>query len=377
MTPDLQTSEPASSGTEIDVEASPPDGSSAPGTNRLQTFFLGGLFIFATLAALRYASAIVLPVVVAMMLKLLLQPVVRFFQLARLPASLAALVVILFAVGSLAGVVAALSVPASSWAAKLPEGVPRLEARLMALKSPIQALQNLIQATERIASSPSPDALVVSTQPDLGLAGALMAGTQAVADGLLTMIIVLYFLLASSDVFLRRLVEVLPRFADKRQAVEITSQIEADISSYLVTITGMNAAVGIATAIAMRFSGLDDPLLWGTTAFLLNYVPILGPLTGIVIFLLAGMLTIDGLGAAFLPAGLFALIHIVEGELVTPMLLARRFTVNPVLLILSLVFWYWMWGVPGAILAMPVLAVTKIVCDRVESLRPLGHFLEG
>ena len=118
-------------------------------------------------------------------------------------------------------------------------------------------------------------------------------------------------------------------------------------------------------------------MLWGTIAFLLNFVPIIGPLIGVLIFILAGALVADNIWAAFVPAGLYLLIHLVEGEAVTPILLAKRFTLNPVLVIMSLVFWFWMWGAPGAILSVPMLAVTKIVCDRVRPLAALGHFLEG
>jgi predicted PurR-regulated permease PerM len=139
----------------------------------------------------------------------------------------------------------------------------------------------------------------------------------------------------------------------------------------------MNLAVGLATGTVMVLCGVGDPVLWGTVAFLLNYIPILGPMIGVVVFLLAGLLSIDSLWAAFLPAGLYLLIHLVEGETVTPMLLARRFTINPVLVILSLVFWYWMWGVPGAVLSTPMLAISKIICDRVRPLMAFGHFMEG
>ncbi len=117
--------------------------------------------------------------------------------------------------------------------------------------------------------------------------------------------------------------------------------------------------------------------LWGTVAFLLNFVPILGPLAGVLIFLLAGALVAQTVWLMFLPAGLYLGIHLIEGETVTPMLLARRFTLNPVLVIVSLVFWFWMWGVPGAILSVPFLAIAKIVCDRLRPLAAFGHFLEG
>jgi predicted PurR-regulated permease PerM len=353
-----------------------PDDAEMPLPANPQTLFLAGLFGFAGLAALFVASSIVLPVVLAFLLKLLLQPAVHLLERARLPRVLGSLLAILLVVGALIGLAAALSVPAATWAQRLPEGIPRLEAHLVVLKAPIQALQTFIQRAEQATDAPGQKG-TIAIRRDLGLTEALLAGTRAVLDGLFTTVLVLYFLLVSGDLFLRRIVEILPKFSDKRQAVDISQQIEEDISAYLVTITAMNAAVGIATAAAMYLCGLGDPLLWGAAAFLFNYIPILGPLFGTGVFLLAGMLSFDSLWWALLPPALYFGIHLVEGETLTPMLLARRFTLNPVLVILSLVFWFWMWGVPGAILAVPMLAILKIVCDRVRPLKALGHFLEG
>src|SRR4029453_5656855 len=230
---------------------------------------------------------------------------------------------------------------------------------------------------EQAADAPPGRGSIVSVRRDLGITGALFAGTRSVLDGLFTTVLVLYFLLVAGDIFLRRIVEILPTFSNKRQAVDISQQIQEDISAYLLTITAMNAAVGVTTAAAMYLCGLGDPLMWGATAFLLNYIPILGPLFGTGIFLLAGMLSFDTLWWAFLPPTLYLCIHLVEGETLTPILLARRFTLNPVLVILSLLMWFWMWGVPGAILAVPMLAILKIVCDRVRPLKPVGLFLGG
>jgi predicted PurR-regulated permease PerM len=208
-----------------------------------------------------------------------------------------------------------------------------------------------------------------------GLAASLFAGTRNLAAGVFTTSLLLFFLLVSGDTLLRRVVEVLPRFRDKRRAVEISQHVESDISAYLITVTGMNAAVGALTALAMHLGGLGDPILWGAIAFLLNFVPILGPFVGVGIFLLAGLSSFNELWRGLLPAALYLLIHLVEGEAVTPMLVARRFALNPVLIVLALLFWHWMWGVPGAILAVPMLAIAKIICDRIRPLMALGHFL--
>jgi predicted PurR-regulated permease PerM len=207
--------------------------------------------------------------------------------------------------------------------------------------------------------------------------GALFSGTTTVAAGLFTTLVVLFYLLVSGETFLRRFVEILPSFAKKRQAVEITLDIERHISAYLITVTLINVVVGVLTLLVMWACGVANPLLWGLIAFVVNFVPILGPMAAMAIFLMAGVLSLGVTWWALLPVGLYFLIHVVEGEIVTPMLMARRFTINPVAVILALLFWYWMWGVPGAILAVPMLAITKIVCDDIRPLRAFGHFLEG
>src|ERR1700704_3545745 len=182
--------------------------------------------------------------------------------------------------------------------------------------------------------------------------------------------VVLFFLLAAGDRLLRGFIQILPRFSDKQQAIDIAFEIQRNIGGYLITITIMNCLVGIATALAMWSTGLGDPVLWGAMAFLLNFIPILGPIIGIGIFLVAGILALEWPLFAFLPALLYTLIHVAEGEAITPMLLAKRFTLNPVIVIVSLFFWHALWGIPGAFLAVPMLAMFKIVADKIEPLKP-------
>lgn len=358
------------------IVAAAADEDDLPIPSDIKTVFLGGLFLLAMLAACYVASEIVLPIVLAFVLSLMLQPAMRVFERVYLPRGIAAILVIILLFGTLGGLGAALSGPAASWAQKLPTGIPKLEERLSFLSRPIAALQKFADQAQGLTQGGEPKAVPVAVQGS-GLSDRLLSGTRSLASGLLETVLVLFFLLVSGDTFLRRLVEILPRFRNKRQAVDISQQIESDVAAYLFTITIMNLAVGVATGTVMALCGVGDPLLWGTVAFLLNYIPILGPMTGVVVFLLVGLLSINSLWTAFLPAGLYLLIHLIEGETVTPMLLARRFTINPVLVVLSLVFWYWMWGVPGAILSTPMLAITKIISDRIRPLMAFGHFMEG
>jgi predicted PurR-regulated permease PerM len=338
-----------------------------------KVIFLGGIFFILALAALYTAAEIVWPLVFAFVLSLLLNPLLRFLAKLHIPRVLGALLLVAAVLALVVGLGTAISGPASSWAAKLPDALPRLFQRLRFLEEPFSALQHFWQQIRDFAGwQNSADA-----SPGSAILAKLFSGTRSFASGFFTTLLFLFFLLVAGDIFLQRLVEIMPRFSNKRQVVDIAKQIESDISAYLLTITTMNAAVGIATAAVMWLTGVGDPLLWGTTAFLLNFVPILGPALGALIFLLAGALAADTVWLMILPAGLYLGIHLIEGETFTPMLLARRFTLNPVLVIVSLVFWFWMWGIPGAILSVPMLAITKIICDRVRPLAALGHFLEG
>lgn len=350
--------------------------------------FQGGLLVLAVLAALYVARDIAMPIILAFVLKLLLQPVVRLLERAYLPRIVGVVMVICLLFGVFTGLAMALAGPGGTWAAKLPESLPRLQERVSFVAEPIGAIRHVLKRAEQSVQQKTPPAPVRSppatpTEPvapalqEGVVISALFATTADVMAAVLTTVLVLFFLLLSGDTFLRRLVEILPRFKEKRQAVDISQQVERDISVYLLTITILNAGVGVITGIIMWWCGVGDPLLWGTVAFLFNYMPVLGPIIATVIFVVVGLLTLEPLLYAFVPAGLYFAVHLIEGQFVTPLVLAKRFTLNPVLVVLSLIFWFWMWGVAGAILAVPMLAIAKIICDGVRPLAAIGHFLEG
>ena len=228
------------------------------------------------LTAAYVASEIVLPMIFAIMLNLLMQPALRALERLRTPRVLGALLLILVVIATIVGIGAAVSGPAEAWIAKLPEGIPRIEERLRFLDAPINTLRTFLAAANNFGAA-GPQRSSPGPLDGGAILSSVFAGTRSFAGGLFTTVMFLYFLLVSGDSFLRRLVEVLPRFASKRQAVDISQQIGRDISAYLLTITLMNALVGAATAFVMWATGVGDPVLWGTLAFLLNYVPMLGP----------------------------------------------------------------------------------------------------
>ena len=343
---------------------------------------LGTLAVLAVLYTLYTASAILLPFVLAIVLYLLLSPVMRFLtRRVHLPRTLAALLLIILLFIVVGGVGAAISVPASEWVTKLPQTLPKLADKLGFLKRPIDYAEHGYQQLTGMMGGGGGQQQQGSGGSMPGLSslssfgGSLLNGLKTMLSDGFTILLLLFFFLSSGDTLLRRLIEVLPTWEDKKRAVGIASEIEDNVASYLATITVMNVLVGTLNGLQVWLIGMPNPLLFGTLAFLLNYIPILGPLTGVVIYLFVGLFTFDNPVYALVPAGIYLAIHIMEGETITPMLLARRLTLNPVMVIVSLFFWDWMWGVPGALLSVPLLAVAKIVCDRLPGLAAIGHML--
>ncbi len=363
--------------TQADLAISPPD------STRLnaQTIALAILAILAVFYALSVASELVVPLLLAMMLKLMLQPVMRFLRgRLKLPMGVAAFVLILGLLGLIGGIGATVAVPASGWIAKAPQGLQTLEDQLSLLRDPIEAVQRLVQRAEHLAA-PAGDAPAVAGAPAppaiaLGSVGmSVLVTTQQFFGRFFVLALTLFFLLAAGDSMLRKLVEATPGFEEKKHVVYIMTEIERNVSRYLGTITAINASVGVLTGLAVYACGIADPVLWGTAAFLLNYIPIVGPLIGIGIIYVVGLLTFGHAGPAVLPAAIYLGVHVVEGQFVTPLLLSRQFTLSPVIVVLSLFFWHWLWGIPGALLSVPLLATIKIICDRIPRLAPFGHML--
>jgi predicted PurR-regulated permease PerM len=350
------------------------------------------LTMLAVLYTLFFAAAIILPFVLALVLALVLGPAMRLLnRRLRIPRMIAALLLIVALFSVVGAMGYALSVPASGWIAKAPQSLPALVDKLRFLERPIQLMQHGVQQLQNLMSQsgdqpdaqnaprPGPAAPQSSNVGGslMGIGSSVLQGGRAFLGEGFTLMLLLFFFLASSDALLRRFIEILPHLDEKRRAVSIVTEIENNISRYLLTITLMNALVGLFAGLAVWLLGMPDPLLFGTLAFLLNYIPIIGPVTGMVIFFFVGVFTFPSIWQAFIPAGIYLGIHVLEGETITPMLLASRFTLNPVMVISSLMFWDWLWGIPGALLSMPLLAVTKIVCDHIEWLMPLGHLLGG
>jgi predicted PurR-regulated permease PerM len=168
---------------------------------------------------------------------------------------------------------------------------------------------------------------------------------------------------------------MLPTLHDKRVAVEISRQIEHDVSAYLVAITMLNVVLGAAVAVGMYFFGLPNPILWGVLAGFLHFVPYLGAIVGITVVTTVALVTLDNMTTVALVPVTYLGLDLLAEYLVLPMVMGRRLTLNPVVILLWVIFWGWMWGIPGALLAVPLLAIVRIICDHIEPLAPVAEFL--
>lgn len=342
------------------------------------TVALTGIFVLLLLYTLYFARPFLLPIVVATILNFLLSPVVRGLARLHLPQPLGAALVILALLGIVALGIERLSGPAAVWIQKAPQGVERIEYRIRSLRRPVEQVQEAAQAVEEEVEQLSGDGGTGAQQVTVQggtWTGTLLNRTQAFLGSAVVVLILLYFLLASGDFFLRKLVRVLPRLEDKRRAVEIARQTELHISTYLSTVTLINVGLGLVVALAMWAAGMPNPALWGVLAGLLNFVPYLGSIVTLAVIAIASILTFEELGRALVAPVLYFVINFTEGSFLTPLIMGRRLTLNPVVLFVGLVFWGWLWGVPGALIAVPLMAMLKILCDHIEPLSPIGEFL--
>jgi predicted PurR-regulated permease PerM len=304
----------------------------------------------------------------------MLSPAVRWLKRLRISEPVGAGLL----VASLLGVVSVsayrLSGPAAEWVARAPESIDRVRHRLEALRKPVERMTQAAQQVER-ATDVAPDRTPEVEIKGPSLVSQLFGGTTAFLNGAMVVVFLTYFLLAAGDLFLQKLVTVLPQFQDKKKAVQIARETEAQISVYLFTTVLINAGVGIVTGLVLYLLGMPNPVLWGVVAGVLNFVPYIGALVNTVVLALAALLTFDTVGRALLIPAAFLALNLIESNLVTPMILGRRMRLNTVAVFVGLIFWWYLWGIVGAIIAVPVMAALKIVCDHVESLAPFGEFL--
>lgn len=334
-----------------------------------------GIFAVIFLFALDLAAAFFIPVILAHLLDRLLSPLVRAGKSLGLPTPLGAGLVILTFFALVGGGVYTLWTPATEWIESAPRKMQIAEYKLRGLTESIEEVQAAAQEVEEATETGEDGSQEIQVEDERTVGQILMSQTREFFSGLLVTIFLLYFLLASGDMLLRKLVRMFPVFSHRKKAVRIVRSIERDLSRYLGMMCIINLGLGLAVWGAMALLGLPNPALWGALAGILNFIPYLGPVLNIAVVGLVAIVSFDSVYWALLAPTAYLVLNGIEGTLVTPTVMGWRLRLNPVVIFIALTFWTWIWGIAGSLLAVPLLASIKITCDRIEFLRPVGVLL--
>jgi predicted PurR-regulated permease PerM len=339
----------------------------------VRSIALTGLFILAVFYTIYFMRSILLPIVLALLLSYLGRPIVRALAKLKIPLPVGAAFILIGLLALVGYGISALATPAVGWLQKAPAGLTELQHKLLPVKKSVAQVTQASGEIEKLAAADAENKTVeVKRHPITEML--FMRTPEFIASAVLLSIL-LYFLLVYDQVFIAKLVKLLPTLSDKKTAVSIAHDIESHVSRYLFTITAINACLGLAVGTAVGLLGLRNPIMWGVMVGLLNFVPYLGALTGIICMTIGAVLSFDSLEYALIFPAVYLAFGVLEGSFITPWVMGRSLTLNPVIILLSLTFWGWMWGIVGIILAVPILAAFKIFCAHVKPLEPLAEFL--
>jgi len=343
-----------------------------------------GIFGVALIFLLKTAQVLMVPVALAVVLTFVLATPVRLMRNRGIPEVYGALLLVSALLGVMGVVTSAVIGPAAQWWERAPATVDQLVAQFDRLRAAVPILApppELPRRTERIPSgreNPPSDPLKDRIASEsLALTGAVIGRIVSFSVSTAAMVILLYFLLSSEHWLLARTVEAIPRRRSRALLLLGVRSAQREIGRFLGTLSVINVGVGIVTALAMMAIGLPNPVLWGTIAGVLNFIPYIGPIIIAGMLVLAGVASFDSAGLILAPAGAFALIHAVESNFISPWFMGRRLALSRVSIFLSVMFWGWMWGIVGAIIAVPVLIGVRSACRYSRRLRWLGAYLKA
>jgi predicted PurR-regulated permease PerM len=348
-----------------------PTPSAPPAPSRSASRITAVILVFATLY---FAKAFFVPVAMSVILYILLVPSVRWLIARGLPRATAAGIVLGLGIGVLGLAAFELANPARNWLTSTPTALNTAAKKWHALAMP---LEKVSATADRIADEATPGGRRTSTVVVQGpsLSSRLFGTTETLAAGALEVIILLYALLVVGDLILSRVVHAIPRCRDRQRVISIARAAEGLISRYLFLTAAINVGEGALVAVAMAALGVPTPVLWGAFVAVAEFVPYIGMIAMTAVLSITGLAYFDSLSHALLVPAAYLVINFVQGNIVSPLVMSRRLTLNPVAIFLSLALWWWLWGVAGAFLAVPMLAAFKICCDHIDGLAAVGALL--
>lgn len=333
------------------------------------------LCVIAIFVTAYFAKDLILPILLGFLLALTLSPLARALGRIGLPSGFAAVLLVglsgtlVFAlVGLSAGTIAL-------WSDELPRMGAEIQAKLSGVSETVETVRRATEEVERISGDGDASQRVVIEQPGL-LNSALSTGAKLGGTLAVTLVLAL-FLLASGNLFYVKLVQSFQTLTGKKRALAAVYDVERRVSRYLLTITLINAGLGICVGGFLWALGLPGAHIFGVAAFLLNYLPYVGGFIGSLIVGAYAVISFDTVGYALLAPLGYQILTAFEGQFVTPWLVGKRLDVNTVAVFLTVVLWGWLWGFAGALIAVPFLVVFKVVCENVQALHIMSNFLDN
>lgn len=332
------------------------------------------LAVLATLYTLYFARPILVPMVVSLLLAALLAPIVTALTRLRIPRWLGSAVVVLAVLGVVAAGAHLLQGPVDRWLEEAPRALARAEDRLREILAPVEQVGEAAEQVEQIAAGDDAGQSV-QVDGDGGFKATVFAHARSGVTGAVIVLGLVYFLLSWGHLFMMKLARAVSTAERRRVAWDLALNVERDVSTYLLTVTGINVLLGAAVTGAMALVGMPSPLLWGVLAAVLNFIPYFGAVVGMAVLALVGFAVFEDPGRAILMVLVDVGLTGVEGNVLKPMILGKRLRLNPVAVFVGLLFRGWIWGVVGAILAVPLLSALKLWADHYEPLAPVASFL--
>ena len=323
---------------------------------------IGGIgLILAVPFALRAGAEFFLPGTAALVIAIALVPMLEWFERRGVPSKIAAvLCVVLFlmiAIFALASII----LPAIDWIALIPSRIDRVTEALAPLLDLYSNLERFIDRTVSQIASSSDDGRTVRVETPNSMLGLITASAPHAMIQLFFALLVIYFFLAGWTGMRKRTIVSRGSFEGALTTARVIQQVVAATSTYIGTITVINVALGALTALILWGLGMDSPVMWGGIVAVLNYIPYLGPIASALLLALGGLMTFADPWAALLPPAIFVGLHMIEANVLTPLIVGRRLTISPLLILVSLSFWAWVWGTTGALLAVPLLIIFKTI----------------
>lgn len=346
------------------------------GTSRLQKY-VGFILFLMVIYSLYLGREFLTPIVLAFLLSMTLTPIVRFLGKRAVPPALSATMLVLSTAAAIAVLVYVTSGPISALVADAPAIGQRLQEKIetvqVTVRKALKATEQIDSATEAVADSDVQK--VVVAQP--GIVSRAAGNAVSIGTTLAITLMLSLFLLASGTMFYEKIIQSVPRLSDKKKVLRVVYSVEREISRYLFTITLINAGLGVVVGLGLWFLGIPNALVWGVAAAVLNFLPYIGALLTIVLVAVISLATFDSIAFGLVAPAFVLTCNILEGQFITPLMLGRRLELNTVAVFISISFWTWIWGFIGALLAVPILVVIKVICDHFDPLQALGNFLSA